>query len=208
MEFTKAKKGTKLILIGEILLIVGLITTICATALMAFAGTASEGAAMISTILFMAAAGVAFAAQVLVIIGLIIAGMDESTFRISLIFTILCILCDSASGFLQSMGSVPVMIATALSAVVFAAAVCFGLKAIANLSEKAGNTELCEKSRKTKMSVIIVTLISVILTIAGGILEVAAQQVTLSTVLSALASLMSVLVVILYITVLSKTKEL
>ena len=190
-------------MIGEILLIVGLITTICATAMLAF-----EEPTMISTVLFMAAAGVAFAAQVLVIIGLIIAGMDESTFRISLVFTILCILCDSASGFLQSIGSIPVMLATALSAVVFAAAVCFGLKAIAILSDKAENTELSEKSRKTKTSVVIVTAVSVILTVSGGILEVAAQQVMLSTVFSTLASLMSVLVVILYITVLSKTKEL
>ena len=212
MEFTRAKKGTKLMVIGEILLIAGLIATTAASVLMMMLGSVfveSEPIAVTQTIatsIFMLSAGIAFAAQVLVIIGLIIASKDASSFRISLIFTILCVICDTASGFLQQIGSIPVMIATVLSSAVFAAAVCFGLKGVASLGEEAGNTAVADKGKKTVVPVIILTVAGIALTVCGSLIPIPAPAV--AAVLSVTPTLLSVIIVILYITALKKVKSL
>lgn len=212
MEFTRAKKGTKLMVIGEILLIAGLIATTAATVLMIMLGSViieSEAITVTQTIatsIFMLSAGIAFAAQVLVIIGLIIASKDASSFRISLIFTILCVVCDTASGFLQTIGSIAVMIATVLSSAVFAAAVCFGLKGVASLGEKAENTAVADKGKKTVLPVIILTVLGIVLTVCGNVVPISSPA--FAAVLSVTPSLLSVIIVILYITALKKVKRL
>ena len=203
MDFSRAKKGTKLVMIGEILLIAALAVSIVAGALMMAAG-ASEQLQNIGVFMFMGSGGIAFVAQILVIIGLFIAAKFAHEFIVSMILSIVSVLCDSANGFLQSVGFLPAVIASMLSSLVFAFAVFFGLKGIATLGEKSGNAELPEKSKKMIIPVFVVTALSMIF----GACSVFVTDDMLSGVMSLLATSMSVVVVILYITVLKKTKEL